>query len=565
MSHSQIHTIYSVIRMVKWLVPVGILLYLCVANFVPSGDMHVTHTIDHPSAFVSNFASKEPFTLTGSLGGDDAFQAITTSPFYFSVTTPRLFQSVTVGLLYQNPDAQEVIRLGVRQPSGSYAYADMAYYEPRLDALPPYWIPTRDGHTVLWYRDRDYQERYSSVLSQFQQQKQALTEKFGPPEALDEVGRAEYDLQIQMLTEERDAQLAPLAASAASPVNIDDFLHNLPELSSIVQYNFDLSQYHELPGYEPKQEYTTINTVLRGSHDLYTYIGGGESLYFEFAVRIANRPALAGPITLTLYSAAESQIDQVILDEQMIETAGTDELRFRIAQDELPYGLYHVAFDAGESDVFITQIVSKQHLIVFRNKLYLADNPVYAATLGDRNVRPTGVHFKAQKVSFTTEHAEGLQTFTLNGVPQQLTELNTPYVMSGLSGVPYAYLPKNDVILEGAGYFAVSQNQFFDPLYTGVIDLRDAVTLDDYDYIIARYAQAEKRGRWLYAQATVTVPLLYTNPDNNKTDFIITLPGLPEARRKLFVHGLTFEFHKDPLSFDNIVPKVMNNLRRIAQ
>ncbi|MBI5038107.1 MAG: hypothetical protein HZC01_05395 [Candidatus Kerfeldbacteria bacterium] len=570
MQEPQNNSLFSIIRITKWLIPVAVLAYLGIANFTPSGTMRFSHTVDDPSPFVSSFASKEPVTMTGTFGGsDESFQAITASPLYFNVTTPRLFNSVKVGLQYQNPDAQEVIKLGVFQPNGAYAYTDLAYYEPRLESLPPYWIPVREGNNVLWYRDREYQSQYASILRDFELQKQSIEKSFGPVDALDESTRAEYDAQIQQLTKNRDAQLTPLEESVTPRFTIDSFLRNLPDLQTIIKYNFDLSLYHELPGYEPKQSYTVINTVLRGQHDLYTYIGQGEPLYFEFAVRIASRSTDPSPITLQLYSSAETFIDEVELDTNIATTESNDggqpEYRFRISQDDLPFGLYHVKFDPGENDVFIKQILSKQHLIVFRNHIYLADNPVYASIIGTHPTRPSGVYFKSEKVEFMTEHEEGLQTFTLNGVPQPLVDLNTPYVMSRLSGTPYAYIPKNDMTIDGNGYFAVSQDQFFDPQYSGVVDLPEVENIDTYDYIIARYAQVERRGKWMYATATIEIPMLYTNAETKKTEFIIVMPGLPEARKKLLVHGLTFEFHKDPLTLDNVMQKIRNNLGSSSQ
>ena len=154
----QLQKLQRTTRIVLWVLVFLFFLFLTLKHYVPFGRLTIAYDVKHGSAYVENFASKEPDRLIGTpnkKGSNEYFQLITSTPLYFDVQVPRPFRQATVTLQYQNPDNQPVLKFGVLQKGASaYAYRDLSLAEPMLDNLPDSWDKIQQGDLVLWQKSK---------------------------------------------------------------------------------------------------------------------------------------------------------------------------------------------------------------------------------------------------------------------------------------------------------------------------------------------------------------------------------------------------------------------------
>ncbi len=571
------------IKIILWLVPIGIFGWLLNQHFVPGGTLEMVYQVDQESNVFTNFASKERYKLLGTEntpGASDVFQLITTSPLYFNTIVPRPFASADVYLKYQNPDSQPVMRLGVEQPTGGYYFTDMAFLNPVLENLPPYWHMMRDNDLVLWQKDNEYEqilkanqtahvEATKNLEEEYKIQVASIEEQYG--EEISEAKIAERQKRLQELQKEYKEQTQALALQytinqQAQPEyeSIDSFFDKTPSSEKILQYNYDLITNAELPGYETMNKKTVITHALRGPHDIYTYVGKGENLDFTFTIQDINRHVGADIFTVQVYDIFGNLIEEVTApDDGEDQRTGRvfPERRHQLLIEDIPHGTYRLKIDLPDDDIFIKKIETDQHLLMFKGNIYLADNAEYRDILLDKEFSPTTLYTTAKSIEARTAHDDGYQVLRVGRQNININETHLLYEADGLSGITPIVSPKNDVYISGKGFFAFSRDQMFDTTFGLATDVAEADIIDSYEYIIAKYPKAKQQGEWYIAAAHVEVPELYFHEGIDLTaNFIITMPGLPEHDRVLQVKEVRVVFHKEPIKLNNIVEKIKNKI-----
>ena len=128
--------------------------------------------------------------------------------------------------------------------------------------------------------------------------------------------------------------------------------------------------------------------------------------------------------------------------------------------------------------------------------------------------------------------------------------LNKPESADNTKELHQLEIPKNDLIISGDGYFALSKESFFNPEPIKTVDLSTVTDISNIDYIIANYQPAKKEGEWYTAQA-------YFDPQDIKIDgdnlyFSLESPGLDTYGGEIVIDSLEVTVKK-PGWFSNPV------------
>ncbi|MFH2062044.1 MAG: LytR C-terminal domain-containing protein, partial [Candidatus Beckwithbacteria bacterium] len=97
-------------------------------------------------------------------------------------------------------------------------------------------------------------------------------------------------------------------------------------------------------------------------------------------------------------------------------------------------------------------------------------------------------------------------------------------------------IPKNDLIINADGYFAFSQESFFDPEPIKTVDLSKVTDIDKIDYIVGNYNAAKKEGEWYTAQAYFDSKDIIIDGDN--LYFSLESPGLSSYGGEITIDSL---------------------------
>jgi hypothetical protein len=541
--------------------------------------MVIRYAVETGSPLVRNFASKEPNKLLGTkniVGDNEIFQLITATPLYFDVKVPRPFSRATVKLVYQNPDQQPLIQLGAKQPNGGYYFSDMAHTSNLLDNLPYYWDKHREGEVVLWQKDKEQYERtFLPLKSALEKEKKEELDALSDQSRHGTITSEEVAEQKKSIEEKYNGKLKlALLGDGTNQgftkklLSIESFFDDYPEGSSILEYNMDGLYLLKIPGYVSKTEKTQVTTVLRGKHEILTYIGTGEKLDYTFTTQEINRHEGDDSVSISVYGPDGREVKRTLVaDDGELRATGRvmPSVSTHIIAEGLSEGVYRIVIDTHD-DTFIKNISTSQHLLVFKGNLYLAESEEYRSIIGDKKTSPVTVYASGSILRARTSHTSGLQNLKTRGRDVLIRELNTLVEMQIAEELESIVVPKADLYVEGDGYFAFDRGHFFDASKGYVANVTSVTDVDEYDYIIARYSEAVVSGEWLVAQATVEPPFLYTRKDGNyEVSLMINLPGLPEHDRTLKVKELEIIFEKEPITLDNFSDKLGNLFQKIKK
>ena len=583
-------TALKTIKIIIWLLPVVLVLWLANNYILPSGKMKVIYSATHYSPLVRNFASKERDRLIGTnnqKNNRDYFQLITQNPLYFDVVVPRTFQSAKVTLEYQNPNNQPVIQAGLQQSNKVFYNQDLAYTNDVLNNMPFYWQQIKEGDIILWQKNEDYFQSYNALKEAQQKARQEIEtwkrtelqnledERF----TLNSAGIYTEAKQAELLKREKamnsqyddkikSLELNPEEISMGLPqfASVSDFEQALNDLNkkTVVSHNYNLLPFFRIADYSPASDTTKIDKTLRGKHEIYTYLGPKESLNFQLTLQDINLSKGADPINISLYNGENKKIDELKLeDDSQIEASGEVKPE-RTAQFDLPSpgeGTYRILIDVND-DIFIKNISTTQRYLSFKGRVYLADNSVYRNVLGNKEIKPTILYTNSTTVNAQTTHETNLQTLKVNNQNLKLQKIKTPVSVGDLQDTSVINSPVNDVDIRGNAYFAFDKNQLLgrdNPDISAV----NKNNVDDFDFIIANYPQAEIDGDWLVASTTFTSEHMFFDKGQDLiARFIINLPGLPENHRALKIKSVTVEFARPPTNLSTIFNKIKSYLKK---
>lgn len=342
--------------------------------------------------------------------------------------------------------------------------------------------------------------------------------------------------------------------------SVDEFFREPPERGRVAVYGTDAPIPYRLAGYRPAAANREIEVSLRGHHRMLAYVEG-EPLNVSFVVQDMNRQEGADPVIVSVYRGDEKEpvARTVVADDgNTRDDQRSSKLRtVPISLLSPAAGFYKVEFTAS-ADVFIRKILTRQRKFVFMDKLYLGDHVGYSDV-----TPPITVVTDGRRLVARTPHAEAVQTIVVAGDRVALEQPNLRYVHdvrgTGLAAVTS---PKRDVLLETDGLFALSKDDFFDPLplamqwYTTQRDLESR----GIDFVLAAYEEPRVEGDVRSGTVTFDVKKLAKTKDGSYR-FVITAPGIGETRHTLKIASLTFSMRRDPVTIRNLLPTLLSIFR----
>ena len=454
-------------RPLFWAILLFVVGWLFWQAVVPGGKITYSRDFSHGNSFIRDLTPSDRVAD----GEDSGVKYIIGDPVYFTLRTPRTFDSAVLTVKFrrmkeefQSPAGDwnsklPVIEAGVLADKTVWRY-DLKPLDNRIiDQLALIWDRTDDNGVMLLQRDK----------------------KFG---------------------------------------SVGDFLAALPERSGIAVYNYDLPADFKLAGYRPSEKgmVPVLPYPLRGAYQFYTYIKS-ETLDFSFVFSDLNRNTDPDPVDIFLYYDNE-MIDSAHLDDDGVTAdsgAVSADRSYELKEAGLPEGVYKIEIKTND-DIVTKQVRSSQSKFALINKLDLLPD----------DARDLKLYTDSARIQALTVYPDRLQTI---GIGNNKLALDKTYTLiekvapATASATPYneIRLERDGVELSGDGVFAFSPEALVDPRQKTVDSSLD-VNAAGIDYIIARYSPPAKTGEWY--SATADFDLKHAYRENGAYSFIISIPGL---------------------------------------
>jgi hypothetical protein len=319
--------------------------------------------------------------------------------------------------------------------------------------------------------------------------------------------------------------------------NIFELLSKLPasDEAKIATYFFNPSDILIKEHSVSSQNNLIIEKNLRGSHDLFIRV---DKMPFILNIEKQDANVYRGQDILLIQVY---QDDKKIVEKEIPDDGVTDASSLKMSlQSErikiinLPTGIYKVVLlDKSEgSDVRITKIETNQQALVFASHIFLYDN------------QPTNLWTNSKIINIPIINKNNAQIAKLDDKTNlDISKPERPYKFDLKSmeinkdqEIHKLTINKNLLTINGDGYFAFSEDSFFDPKSIKTVDLSTVSDIDKIDYIIANYQPVKREGDWKVAQA-------YFDPkdikiDGNKLYFSLESPELSSYGGEIIIDNL---------------------------
>jgi len=338
--------------------------------------------------------------------------------------------------------------------------------------------------------------------------------------------------------------------------SIDEFFSDPPDLSHLAVYRAKTDVPYRPADHQPLTQVREIEVSLRGRHRLLTYVQG-EPLNFSFQVQDMNRQEGADPVIVSVYKLGEKEpFTRSILEDDgnTKDDQRSSKLRtVAVSVTDPAAGTYQIEFTAS-NDIFIRRIMTSNRKLVFVERIYLGDHVGYSDV-----VNPLTVYVDGQGLVARAAHLESLQTLSVDGRPLVLGEPQTRYIrrLSAVGLVPVTS-PERDALLESDGLFALSQEDYFNPLPFTINEFTTAPDLSarGIDFILTSYEPPETDGAVSAAQATFEVDKLARTADG-AFRFAILAPDVIVRQQDLGLISVTFTFNREPVTWRNALARLV--------
>ena len=299
------------------LLPIIILGWLGVQNFVPSGTFSISHSVHETSSFMDGLAPHDRVSLVKKDEQGDWMQTIFKDPVFFFVHPHRTFDTVDATVTFKN-NGTPIVEFGALAATSPDRYVLEPLQNLIIDESS--WPRITDGDLMLLQRTSKYK-------------------------------------------------------------TVTDFLARPPSREEIATYQTSLTAPFRLPNYTASTITQTIPVSLRGSVSIKTYVKNEPLSYvFSYTdmnrdsgsdpVTVYVTDETGQPI-LSLGSDDDgntsSNVRGSVLKTLTIKTA------------PLPEGVYKIDLHAGR-DIFVRSIQTTQQKMVFLNGVYLGDESGYHDT-----------------------------------------------------------------------------------------------------------------------------------------------------------------------------------------
>jgi hypothetical protein len=295
------------LRIVLWSLLGLTVLWLLYMGIVPSGKITYVQDFSGDNYFIKKLTPAERMDA-----GTKTNSNIIGDPVYFSLRTPRRFNSANVEIKYKNNSELPIIETGVLMDKVVWRYAVMPIENKIIDGLAGKWSAIKSGETILLQREKKYN-------------------------------------------------------------SVDEFLKSLPAREQIALYNYDLQSEFLLPNYQTSNKEMIISNSLRGPYQFYTYIKN-ENLDFNFSLVDLNANKDSDPVDINVYYNNQLISSKHLDDDGVVGEVNkiSDEKNLELKLNNLPEGVYKIEVKTND-DIITKKIITKQSKLAFINSLRLAD------------------------------------------------------------------------------------------------------------------------------------------------------------------------------------------------
>jgi len=460
------------------LIIVLVFLYLKV---VPFG--RATYERAYPGGLKSGQGFIYGFTPAERVDAAGVYPKLISDPLYFSLFTPRTFDSVKLTIIYRDHlgDNTFLVEAGVLADKLTWRY--------------------------------DLQPLQNKILENWA----AIRQRVGTGTPLILSKTDSYDSAADFWADLKAGQLKNCAGGAGTCLAV---------------YNYPLDLPYKFPAGTTVAP-LTINQPLRGTHQFYIYTPDGDlSLVIDFLLLRQDKGA--DPITVNLYQGDKIIATKFAADNRPGATDGQTEIKsLSLAASGLAPGVYKAEMKISD-DTVIKKIISSSDKLAFINKLWPVSGPEPATFYTDADY--------LQAKAFTPA---SLQTLNFAGQAVALDEAYKQFTflaassMADQTAVKAIKINKEDVILENNGVFALSPESVFDPALKKVDNHFNAAAVN---YIIADYtAPRPLADGWKSATAEFNLKTAYR--ETGQYSFMISIPGLvAESGAYLEIKDIKTEF-----------------------
>lgn len=415
----------------------------------------------HP--FISSLRPEE--RLGEKSDGKDGFfyYSIKGEPVYFDIETPRDFNKVNLELEYNVPAFNKNFfdfKIGILLDKASWNYHLEPIENRKIEQLANDWDNIREGETVLLQGIK----KYSSIT---------------------------------------------------------DFLNNLAPFNQIAVYNYDLSKNYDyvISEYEKNSEYREIEIPLKGRHQFYTYIDN-EPLDIIFTFSSLKEDDILDNAAINIYYR------NGLLERREIFNHNKNSNKVRIFKDNLQKAVYKIEI-AIPDNINIEGIETKQKFLAFINKIHLAQS--------EENYSKIFLYTSAPSLKIAADKGDSLQNIKIAGKTFKINELYKEFNFNKFSCEDYRYsglnyclteiqLEKDNILVQGAGIFSFSQEEFLDPEIKSLDKMED---FSKINYVIANYKSSEElEDGW--KKNNVSFDISSVKRDKSKYNFILSVSGIKQ-------------------------------------
>lgn len=276
-----------------------------------------------------------------------------------------------------------------------------------------------------------------------------------------------------------------------------------------------------------KDKLTVIDTTLRGKHVFYIYARG--DLRVEVKKQDINWYEGSDELEIGLYDLNNILIaNATIEDDGIIEVdKSIPEIQNGILQvKDLDEGIYRLEFS--DFDGLIREIKINTNKIVSQ-RLFLADNELYNV-----ETKQSKLYFESSRsgqIRLMTYHSAGIQdiVFRENEI-FEFYQQDEPLYMDVSSGEYELTFPENDIIVSGPGYFAFSEENYFEPFAQKVVKLQNDIEWikNNVDYLVTGYVEPTEDNGWLISQTEFDLRDSNLFVKDNKLSFVFNIPHLSQ-------------------------------------
>lgn len=292
-------------------------------------------------------------------------------------------------------------------------------------------------------------------------------------------------------------------------------------------------EYNSLPNVvtDYEKRLTEINTSLRGGHVFYVY--ADSDLSVNVKKQDLNWYEGKDELEIGLYDLNGNLIENYTIPDDGVETV--DKKAAKIQDGEftaygLEEGVYKLEFS--DADCLIREIETNTNKII-AERVFLADNEVYGI---DNKV--SKLYFEsssAGQLRLMTYHPAGIQEIDYSIDDGETKKFNVyqedvPIYMDLGEGNYELTLPENDVLVSGAGYFAFSEENYFEPFKQKVVNLQDDMgkIRNSADYVVTKYKKPVDDSGWMVAETEFNLEEDRLFVKDNKLSFVFNIPHLSQ-------------------------------------